>query len=782
MNLLYLEKFNNYYNRRLKYFSDITSYMNNSAEIYYNTSVDFNPGDGVLTTKTANFDININPDYLLVIDEERNIVSRWFVIEMKRERNGQYTMTFKRDVLSDHYDSIRTCPMFVQRGNVFSNNSLIFNHEGMKVNQIKTNETLLKDETDSAWLVGYISKTYNGSDEIIGTTTDKDLIELSSLELTLNDEANPSQGATFSTLKNGAVETVGIVYIYQLGASTPGTFYDVNSIIYNNFNSVRNYLFTNASYLSNSFTNLPRTSGPQDQIIMNAWSNGLREYLSETKLALLNYLDALGHTPIDDTEKQEILALNNKIIKDTPNNKYYRLVVTNSTSVFEIKQVYNEGSSLALYSALDASATNASQELGSDKNSNAVYFIKYERVTTNVNLVEVEAVGAPKFTISNSRNSLIDAPFDMICMPFSETTLSVANAVVVKLGANCYDFQLLPYCPARFAINGLSGLTVGIDYDNIVITNEDETTTVVGQVYYCRTSSDSFEISQSIAVNLSDPIEMKVANDCDMYRLVSPNYNGAFEFSPVKNNGVTKFIVDYTYKPYSPYIKVSPSFGGLYGSDFGDARGLICNGDFSISMISDAWRTYEINNKNYQNIFDTQIKTMDANNALSLGSQIASSGINAISSGIGIGALSGNPLLGLGTGMASGIGGIADITIGQSIYQNNRQLQKDLFQMNLQTIKARPDTLTKVSAYTINNKLYPFVEYYTCTDIEKEAFRNKIKYEGMSIGAIGTIEQYENPENNYNFFKASPIVLEEIAEDYHVADAIAVELEKGVYL
>lgn len=79
MNLLYLKKFNNYYNRRVKYYSSVDEYIALSEDYSYNASVDFNPGDGVTTVKTANLpSVSFNPDYLLVLDEnnKESIVSR----------------------------------------------------------------------------------------------------------------------------------------------------------------------------------------------------------------------------------------------------------------------------------------------------------------------------------------------------------------------------------------------------------------------------------------------------------------------------------------------------------------------------------------------------------------------------------------------------------------------------------------------------------------------------------------------------------------------------------
>ena len=49
---------------------------------------------------------------------------------------------------------------------------LQFNAEGMKFNEIKKSETLLKDETKSAWLVGYLKKNLSGEATHVTYTPD----------------------------------------------------------------------------------------------------------------------------------------------------------------------------------------------------------------------------------------------------------------------------------------------------------------------------------------------------------------------------------------------------------------------------------------------------------------------------------------------------------------------------------------------------------------------------------------------------------------------------------
>lgn len=150
-NIIFINGYNNYYNRRVKYSQNLSDYID-GYDCTVKTGVNFNPNDGVTARLTANLDIDIDaisPDYALVVDEYNEIVSRWFVIEMVRNLNGQYSVHLKRDVIADHFDKLKTVPIFVQKANLSSNNDLIYNSEGMKFNQIKQREILLKDKTNT---------------------------------------------------------------------------------------------------------------------------------------------------------------------------------------------------------------------------------------------------------------------------------------------------------------------------------------------------------------------------------------------------------------------------------------------------------------------------------------------------------------------------------------------------------------------------------------------------------------------------------------------------------
>ena len=105
---------------------------------------------------------------------------------------------------------------------------------------------------------------------------------------------------------------------------------------------------------------------------------------------------------------------------------------------------------------------------------------------------------------------------------------------------------------------------------------------------------------------------------------------------------------------------------------------------------------------------------------------------------------------------------------------------KDMFNYQIGNIKALPDTLAKLTAMVANNFIYPVIEYYTCTDTERQALRDKIKYNGMTVNRIGKISQFIQPKPSY--IKGSLIRLENITDDFHMIKAISDELYKGVFI
>ena len=322
----------------------------------------------------------------------------------------------------------------------------------------------------------------------------------------------------------------------------------------------------------------------------------------------------------------------------------------------------------------------------------------------------------------------------------------------------------------------LVNLTQGTDYTLV----KDSSNKAVSMIVFPSKSSFSTKI------NLKEPIiikDVKVESECDMYRLCSPNYQGVFEFNAAKNNGISYFDVDCTYLPYNPYIHISPNFDGLYGKDFDDTRGLICSGDFSLARITDAWTNYQLQNKNYMASFNRQIQNMEVQNNIARLNDVLGVGVGTlagVAGGIVGGAKIGGGVAGGAIGGAAALGaGIADVVINEQLRNENMDYTKDMFGYQLGNIKAIPDGLSKTTAYTKNNKYFPFLEYYTCTEEEKNALKNKLKYNGMTVMRIGTINEFLQAEQSYIKGRLIRLVGD---YDNHYVNELSQELYKGVYI
>ena len=176
--------------------------------------------------------------------------------------------------------------------------------------------------------------------------------------------------------------------------------------------------------------------------------------------------------------------------------------------------------------------------------------------------------------------------------------------------------------------------------------------------------------------------------------------------------------------------------------------------------------------------FNRQIQNMEVQNNVARLNDVLSATVGSIAGGVA------GSELGGGLGAAAGLGltavaGAADYQINEQIRNENMDYKKDMFGYQLGNIKAVPDGLSKTTAYTKNNKYFPFLEFYTCTDEEKNALKNKLKYNGMTVMRIGTINEFLQLEQSY--IKGRLIRLEG-DYDNHYVNELSQELYKGVYL
>lgn len=800
MSDVYLLKFNNYFNRLYKSKTALGDYL--QADILLDTfnNVNFVEGDGIDTSYICN--TSQSPDYIVVANGNI-IISRWYVIEKRVLRNGQYKFNLHRDVIADYYNAIVNAPCFIEKATLTPGDPLIFNQEDMTVNQIKTSETLLKDETGSAWVVGYIPKDAFPD----GATISADAILDNAADITVDNIQNWEYYQYQTTDFIGQIIKYNVIgrVIATLDVSAAGEgyyYYDVkfgasgtNILNLPIPSSSPNEPTENVPGLSCISTDNTRMFSAIKNGCPTKWASGTAPV--QIPLALRNYIG--GHSLIDSVK---LASLNGKIIYDSASKLYSRIVVEKATNnaAVDIKT----SNIPTLFEFLDTNLTRTVTYNGktftiTGTATDNAYKAEYAYETYRIKLEQVPQQVSATISKPAARYHLEDQPYDMFAIPYSDdlvikklgTTLFTANKslavnVAVQIAAatgtaNVYDVQLLPYCPVRYCIKDDGSFDIGnakVDY----VKNKDGAN--IGVILWATISSFTFNISHVITVS-----DVKVDNQCDMYRLTSPNYNGQFEFSAAKNGGVTSFNVDCSYKPFNPYIHVNPNFGRLYGQDFNDARGLICGGDFSLPQLSNAWANYQLNNKNYQAIFDRQIQNMEVNNKVQRTREITSAALGSVQ-GLLTGAVSGGMTGGVGGAIAGGIAGAAasagagaaDVILADKLREETLDYTRDMYGYNLGNIQALPTSISKTSAFTYNNKIFPILEYYTCTKEERQAFKDKIKYNGMTVMRIGKIIDYLfQTSEERQYIKARLIRLEDVGDDYHMLRSIDEELNRGMY-
>ena len=818
---LYFLQYNNYFNRQTKPHRTITSWFL-PYQIGSTVGVQlFNYGDGVDTTQVVNTtgwtNENRVPDYCVVENQTDGSRQYWYVTEWKYLRKGQYEATLKRDVLSENYDIITTAPMLIKKGTVASSNDpAMFNSEGQAYNQIKSDEVPLYDATGCPWIVGYVPLNTTAA----GTEISKNIyVEPSFTYNTLEDfrsdfpyDVDMASGRViirrydrypiYNIRANIRYSTGGAGYDHEaanVSFNSSGLLtYDINStkekvnlVEWYNFGSITGFYIVPRTTLSDSFTMFRFDKGYAAS--GTGASKLTKDIISSYTPATLRQIDnsIFNVYPQNEAADATLKSILYKSVKI--GDKTYNIFPSN-------KLIWKE--QVVPASTFQLLSTNLKDDILGNKNNNNSYIVNLKYYEAGYTLVESTQTIKTTMPGKDKMIQLRKDPYAMFCIPYGTVKLrkdgvdqitTVKDAALIATGISTtagkdtiLDVQLLPYCPIRdIVVDDEKGV---VDYSSLTRTAQvqdikNEADAVISKMFWCTDNSFSFQIPLKLDVD-----DYKIENETTTYRLCSPNYNGLFEFNLAKNGGLDWIEVNCSYKPQTPYIQLNPNFKKLYGQnsqtglsagDYNDQRGLICGGDFSLPNVSDAWADYQMQNKNYQNIFDREIQSMEMSNKY----QRVSDWMNLVSgtakAGMAIGSLS-NPVAG-GVSAAINMGtGIASNIMSDKLRDEQINLKKDLFNYNLQNIQALPQSVSKTAAFNINSKYVPFLEKYTCTEEEKNALRDKLKWQGMTVMRTGQIQDYVWGDDTY--IEAMPLRLTGLSEDTHTAQAIAQELNMGTYI
>ncbi len=532
MNLLLLTGYNNYFNRILKKENTIADYkaavlIGSNLNYITLNNINFNSNDGVATTLVLGagdlpWEEEATPDYLIAYTEEntvQTIKSRWFILEIERVRGGQFRVALKRDLLADFYSEVMEAPCFVEKGYIAdTTNPLLFNAEGMTFNEIKKSEKLLKDETKSAWLVGYLKKGDNATIEPINYTPEEafqNIVDISSKPwYSCISYPNDPAAKVFYCVDS---ENSGFYWKMQVPGNSWPTYVDTAVKLkwdLNGQNRGYSYDDFNGSYQGMS----------QEAMIIRApgwWSMGIDSpYCKRWSTEIIDKMlgphrDIWEAIKVDGFTKLSTAVVPTYDIGDLMNyngkyfekdNKVYKLTIapgnTNRQETFE----YNGNDTItnALWNCVlpDVRETeNGTMTLAvatSNPTKPRAKFI-YKGVEYSIVATEETLPGTLSFTMAgeNARNIVEDAVYNMFALPispsalginsevleenmapdqmyiydgeeivgtvedFSKNNLAIATQLATMLGGSSensriYDLQLLPYCPVDLLIGDAS--------------------------------------------------------------------------------------------------------------------------------------------------------------------------------------------------------------------------------------------------------------------------------------------------------------------------------------
>lgn len=747
---IYLFEFYNYSQRIVYKLDNISDYKEkfNVYEEHFIRNFTFN--DYINTEITINLlDSEFRPNYLILCDDLDNIKSRWYVVNMTLKSGlKQHTLTLKRDIITDKIDKLYEMNnILINRGYCTIDNPAFFNKENISVNEITQSLDLLKDYTKSAWLVAYIT---NNNDTSLKT------VKFGNAKLNISKEFNNLSELDSLFKDKYAIKENTTLVIKSKDTARNNTAYH-RYILKTDYYSKINSSYSEDSRILLNNTNIETIYSNIKPLINSAYNNITSSFFNK---------------------------YNNKIIK--VGDKYYILTLSygNNIEIFlknnsTIRQKLESlGCSFEEYTTSNNYRTNYAYIA-------YAYGITYslEEITTNVF----------EYNISTTRRKT-NACYDIICSPLSGKyvrhtgeNLTIQENNVIELyrqlstywGSALYDVQILPFCPVPDLVdsNGLITMTSG----NVGVLYDDITTHINGiiqfsavLVCYVRDIDITFNIEKSINIDNTSKVDYLTTK----FKLVSPNFSSEYELPVWENYGIDYFNVDMTLLPNNPWIKINPIYNYLNGKDLDDNKGLIISGSLSITTVSNAWTEYVLQNSNYSQIFESQIAYQEYQNKMSLISSGIQSGVKALGTGVTAGLI--NPIAGITAGVGSAIAGVVDLSVQNDM--NNRQIAYQREQWNLQNgnIKAKPNTLSKITSINRNFKYFPYIVKYTCTDIEKEQVDKYLHLYGMNINQIGTIKDY----NKENYYISCTLLDKDInfklsSNEY---ENLKSELESGFYL
>lgn len=839
-----------YSNKLYSLKNTLSDLMSQSSEYSLQENVNFEDTNGLTCQLTINVDYDkANDDFLYYnYCYDNTNGTHWFITGCSKPRQAQYVYTLVRDVFVDFYDSIINSNAIIKRANQITPvTGLAQYKKTMNLSQIKTREIVLEDGAGKGWIYVYLAKNAR-------LTAEDDYFKIPKVQnawnttVTLTSEMMTNLSAKKLLIMNEMYAKFRLRQIESSGRNIfSSQFFYQSSRTKCTHNIMTQSSLYSEYYVSGALT--------EDSVIASYIGSQYDTYMTHIK-ATSEYL-------IDESYNA-LVGLDGQVVADT-SGKLYTVSVTSypsptgSYTVFGTAEFskaladnFNWGIEYGdnpLYFDLQGQAYTITFTLVTEWGS---YYYRIptawinNRVSTVDCLYDIMAFPIECHVITNllgDSGSIIETKEGNLDTSYTDT-MNFVQALKTAMGDAIYDIQWLPYGP--FDADTTSGtfyynLKNKQGYSNTRATfiNTTETTTktsgdissshtgsqtnivdteatqvsttcaayegvIQSNVAWINLSSNNYHktVSKKIFTNSTNYLTNRIRNETTFLRLCGPNWNSTFEFRDVYNNGFNGYIIDMTLKPYNPFVRVQPLFDGLYGSNYNDPRGLILKGDFSIEQTTEAYRNYQLNNRNYDLIFNRNMQSLDLKNSVALRSDAINMGMDAMSiitgsiSGASSGAVSGamtGTAIGAGAGAIAGavtgvVGGVADLVVNNQLRDMNKSLRLDQrdaalkqYQYQLGNIVALPDTLTRSSSFDAMYRVYPVLEVYTCSDEEKAQLNLAVQWNGIEINQISTLKEQIEYQSGELFISAELIRYYGDINDQIYA-AINERLASGIYI
>lgn len=828
--------------------------INDSEENLLLENINFEDTNGLTCQLTINVDYDLATDEYLYYNYCYNTTdnTRWFITACTKPRQAQYVYTLVRDVIIDYYDGIIHSDAIIKRANQITPvTGLAQYKKTMNLSQIKKREIVLDDGVGKGWIYVYIAKngrltaqdgyfkipkvqnawntTFTLTDAIISELSTKKLMVMSDMYAWFyieNKETNFWMGITKDDK-------------YKIKSNNSICTFELND-----FDSIERHYINNNKALPSETT--------------------IQEFISANYQDYLTYIKSKSEYLINE-DYNTLAGLNGQVIADT-SGKLYTVNVTSYPSLTgEYFVNGTEDQSKAIADKFDWLYTGTSLHFNLVGQAYTITFTPVtewssyyyripiswinNRVSTNDCLYDIMAFPIECKAVTNflADSGIPIENYGAVIDTSYTDTMNFVQALKTAMGDAIYDIQWLPYGPFDYDTNSTTGVGFyklinkqGYTETKATFINTTETTTYTSDntssthtgsqtnlveshanqvstgccssetvlqsnVAWINLSSNNYHktVSKSVFTKSTNYLKNRIRNETTFLRLCGPNWNSTFEFSDIYNDGLNGYIIDMTLKPYNPFVRIQPLFGGLYGSNYNDPRGLILKGDFSIEQTTEAYRNYQLNNRNYDLIFNRNLQSLDLKNSVALRSDslntaldslsIVTGAISGASSGAITGAMTGNAI-GAGAGAITGavtgvVGGVADLAINNQIRDMNKSLRLDQrdatlkqYQYQLGNIVALPDTLTRSSSFDAMYRVYPVLEVYSCSDEEKAQLNLSIKWNGLEINQMSTLKEQIEYQSGELFISAELLRFYGSSINDQIYAAINERLSSGIYI